>query len=90
VFPLGMTASVSWLSVLLKRQKNSDFKPKDEEMSFARTTTEPCTLCCSYLERLNEAGHKAFTGKNAEAFFTELGVEFHGYVLAGLRQISVD
>jgi hypothetical protein len=85
-----MAASVSWLSVLLKRQKNSDFKPKDEEMSFARTTTEPCTLCCSYLERLNEAGHKAFTGKNAEAFFTELGVEFHGYVLAGLRQISVD
>ncbi|KAH8084591.1 exocyst complex component Sec10-domain-containing protein [Filobasidium floriforme] len=85
-----LDASVSWLSVLLKRQKNSDFKPKDEEMSFARTTTEPCTLCCSYLERLNEAGHKAFAGKNAEAFFTELGVEFHGLLLDHYKRFPVN
>jgi len=74
---IGPIACLFWLAGLLKRQKNSDFKPKDEELSFARTTTEPCMLSCSFLERLSVAGHKAFTGKNAEAFFTEIGVEFH-------------
>lgn len=69
--------SVGWLSTILKRQRNNDFKPKDEELSFARTTTEPCTMSCGFLEKLVDLVKKDLPGKNGVSVLTEIGVEFH-------------
>lgn len=68
---------VNWLSNLLTRQKKNDFKPKDEALSFARNNTEPCTLCCEFLDVIRHTAEEGLNGKNGEAFLTEVGVAFH-------------
>lgn len=67
-----------WLVNLLKKQKNNDFKPKNEELSFARNTTEPCRACCDFLERLKGITDRSLSGKNAVSFLMEVGMVFHG------------
>jgi hypothetical protein len=71
---------VSWLTFLLTKQKRNDYRPKDEDLSFARTTTEPCQLCCEFLGTVKEQALEGLSGKNAEAFLTEVGVAFHRLV----------
>jgi hypothetical protein len=66
-----------WLANTLKKQKTNDFKPKDEELSFARMSTEPCQACCGFLERLNAITEKSISGKNAQSFLLEIGMVFH-------------
>lgn len=68
---------ISWLSFLLTKQKKNDYKPKNDDLSFARTITEPCELCCEFLTTVKDAANEGLSGKNAEAFLTEVGVSFH-------------
>lgn len=68
---------ISWLSYLLTKQKKNDYKPKNDDLSFARTITEPCGLCCEFLTTVKDAANEGLSGKNAEAFLTEVGVSFH-------------
>lgn len=75
--PAGITA---WLAYTLSKQKKNDYRPKDEELSFARNNTEPCTLSCEFLETVRDSSREGLSGKNAEVFLTEVGVSFHTYV----------
>jgi len=68
---------IAYLTFLLTKQKKNDYKPKDDELSFARTNTEPCKLSADFLETLRDAVRENLSGKNAEAFLTEVGVAFH-------------
>lgn len=77
-----MTGITAWLAILLGKQKKNDYRPKDEEMSFARNNTEPCTLSCEFLETVRESAREGLSGKNAEVFLTEVGVLFHTYILS--------
>jgi hypothetical protein len=78
---LGLISGITaWLSSLLGKQKKNDYRPKDEEMSFARNNTEPCTLSCEFLETVRDSAREGLSGKNAEVFLTEVGVSFHTYV----------
>lgn len=72
-----MAGITNWLTYLLSKQKKNDYKPKDEELSFARNNTEPCTLSCEFLETVRESTREGLSGKNAEVFLTEVGVTFH-------------
>jgi hypothetical protein len=65
------------LNYLLTKQKKNDYRPKNDDLSFARTNTEPCQLCCEFLDTVREVGKEGLSGKNGEAFFTEVGVAFH-------------
>jgi len=65
---------------LLTRQKKNDYRPKNDELSFARTTTEPCEACCEFLGTVKDTVKEGLSGKNAEAFLTEVGVAFHRLV----------
>lgn len=71
------TAVMVWLANTLKKQKTNDFKPKDEESSFARMSTEPCQACCAFLEKLKSITEKSISGKNAQSFLMEIGMVFH-------------
>lgn len=73
----GMSAIVSWLTILLAKQKKLDFKPRNDDMAFARSNTEPCLLVCDFLQRVREIAQEILTGKNTEVFLTEVGVTFH-------------
>lgn len=71
------TVIVAWLSVQLAKQKKNDFKPRNDDLSFARVNTEPCEACCEILEKLRDAAQESLSGKNLEVFLTEIGVAFH-------------
>lgn len=73
-------AIVSYLSVLLSKQKKADFRPKNDELAFSRLNTEPCLLACDFLAKVREAAVNALSGRNAEIFLTEVGVTFHTFV----------
>lgn len=70
-------AIVSWLTILLAKQKKLDFKPKNDDVAFARINTEPCLLVCDFLINVRETAEESLTGKNIEVFLTEVGVAFH-------------
>lgn len=72
-----MTAILSHLTFLLAKQKKLDFKPRNDDMAFARLTTEPCSLSCEFLVRVRERSKESLSGRNAESFLSEIGVGFH-------------
>ncbi len=80
---------VSWLAQLLLKQRKNDYKPKNDELSFARTNTEPCELICEFLSNLLE-GSTALSGKNREAFLLEVGVAFHSLLLDHYKKFPVN
>ncbi|KIK44255.1 hypothetical protein CY34DRAFT_802864 [Suillus luteus UH-Slu-Lm8-n1] len=82
-------AIISWLSLQLSKQKKNDFKPRNDDLSFARVNTEPCVACCEILEKVRDAAIQNISGKNREAFLTEIGVSFHSLLLDHLRKYPV-
>jgi hypothetical protein len=70
-------AIISWLSAQLAKQKKNDFKPRNDDLSFARVNTEPCLACCETLEKVRDAAKSSMSGKNLEVFLSEVGVSFH-------------
>ena len=68
---------MAWLAILLTRQKKLDFKPKNDDMAFARINTEPCLLACDFLVKVREIATASLSGRNVEVFLTEVGVNFH-------------
>lgn len=80
---------VAWLAQLLLKQKKHDYRPKNDELSFARTNTEPCELICDFLASLRDAA-SALSGKNREAFLLEVGVAFHSLLLDHYKKFAVN
>jgi hypothetical protein len=77
-----LAAIVGWLAAQLAKQRRIDFKPRNDDLSFARVNTEPCVACCELLEKVRDAAKQCLTGKNLEVFLTEIGVAFHMYVFS--------
>ncbi|KAI6035077.1 exocyst complex component Sec10-domain-containing protein [Pisolithus orientalis] len=80
---------ISWLTLQLSKQKRNDFKPRNDDQSFARVNTEPCITCCEVLEKVRDAVIQNISGKNREAFLTEIGISFHSLLLDHLRKFPV-
>ena len=77
----NISAIINWLSAQLTKQKRNDFKPRNDDLSFARVNTEPCVVCCESLEKVRDAANQNLSGKNLEVFLTEIGVAFHRHVI---------
>ncbi|KAL0570609.1 Exocyst complex component 5 [Marasmius crinis-equi] len=82
-------AVITWLTTQLTKQKRNDFKPKNDDLSFARVNTEPCEACCDMLEKVRDSAKASLSGKNLEVFLTEVGVTFHSLLLEHLRKFPV-
>ncbi|KAH8999163.1 exocyst complex component Sec10 [Lactarius akahatsu] len=82
-------AIVSWMATQLAKQKKTDFKPRNDDDSFARVNTDPCIGCCEILEKVGIAAKQNLSGKNLEIFLTEVGVAFHSQLLEHLRRFPV-
>ncbi|KAG6337231.1 hypothetical protein ID866_1861 [Astraeus odoratus] len=80
---------IYWLTSQLAKQKKNDFKPRNDDQSFARVNTEPCIVCCEILEKVRDAAMQNMNGKNREVFLTEIGVSFHSLLLDHLRKFPV-
>lgn len=70
-------AILNWLTNLLSKQKKSDFKPRHDDLTFARLNTEPCILACEFLNKVKVVTGNSLSGRNGEAFLMEVGVTFH-------------
>ncbi|KIL70208.1 hypothetical protein M378DRAFT_117200 [Amanita muscaria Koide BX008] len=81
---------IVYLSAQLTKQKRNDFKPRNDDLSFARVNTEPCVACCETLEKVRDVTQENLSGKNLEAFLTEIGVAFHSLLLEHLRKFPVN
>ncbi|WVF69874.1 hypothetical protein IAT40_004656 [Kwoniella sp. CBS 6097] len=90
VIQKALDGIVSWLSFLLTKQKKNDYKPKNDELSFARTITEPCEFCCEFLSTVRDAANEGLSGKNVEGFLTEVGVAFHSLLLDHYKKFPVN
>lgn len=66
----------------LAKQKRNDFKPRNDDQSFARVNTEPCVSCCESLEKVRDSAKQSLGGKNLDVFLTEIGVAFHTSVVS--------
>ncbi|KAI0284271.1 exocyst complex component Sec10 [Russula aff. rugulosa BPL654] len=82
-------ALVAWMSTQLAKQKKTDFKPRNDDDSFARVNTDPCIGCCDILEKVGITAKQNLSGKNLEVFLTEVGVAFHSQLLEHLRKFPV-
>ncbi|KAG8901835.1 Exocyst complex component 5 [Tulasnella sp. 408] len=80
---------VTWLSGQLQKQKKTDFKPRNDDLSFARVNTDPCTGCCEILEKVRDAAKENLSGQNLESFLTEIGVTFHSMLLEHFKKFPV-
>ncbi|KAK2466091.1 hypothetical protein APHAL10511_001733 [Amanita phalloides] len=81
---------ISYLSLQLTKQKRIDFKPRNDDLSFARVNTEPCIACSETLEKIRDAAQESLSGKNLEVFLTEIGVAFHSLLLEHLKKFPVN
>lgn len=81
---------IAWLSLQLTKQKKTDFKPRNDDLTFARVNTEPCVACCGMLETVLDAAKQNLSGKNLEVFLTEIGLAFHSLLLEHLRKFPVN
>jgi len=77
------------MATQLAKQKKTDFKPRNDDDSFARVNTDPCVGCCDMLEKVGIAAKQKLSGKNLEVFLTEVGVAFHSQLLEHLRKFPV-
>ncbi|KAH7343989.1 exocyst complex component Sec10 [Rhizoctonia solani] len=83
-------AVLSYLASQLSKQKKNDFKPRNDDLSFARVNTDPCTACCEMLDKFRDAAKESISGKNLEYLLTEVGTSFHSLLLEHLRKFSVN
>ncbi|KAF8631594.1 hypothetical protein AX15_002342 [Amanita polypyramis BW_CC] len=82
---------ISYLFVqLTTKQKRNDFKPRNDDLSFARVNTESCIACSEALEKIRDAAQENLSGKNLEAFLTEIGIAFHSLLLEHLKRFPVN
>ena len=70
-------AVLAWLALQLSKQKRNDFKPRNDDQYISGHSTEPCAACCDMLGKVRDAAFASLSGKNLEAFLTEIGVSFH-------------
>ncbi|ELU37755.1 exocyst complex protein [Rhizoctonia solani AG-1 IA] len=70
-------AVLVYLASQLSKQKKNDFKPRNDDLSFARVNTDPCTACCEMLDKFRDVAKENTSGKNLEYLLTEVGTSFH-------------
>ncbi|GAB1523618.1 Exocyst complex component 5 [Rhizoctonia solani] len=83
-------AVLVYLASQLSKQKKNDFKPRNDDLSFARVNTDPCTACCEMLDKFRDVAKENTSGKNLEYLLTEVGTSFHSLLLEHLRKFSVN
>ncbi|QRV72577.1 exocyst complex component Sec10 [Ceratobasidium sp. AG-Ba] len=83
-------AVLAYLAFQLSKQKKNDFKPRNDDASFARVNTEPCIACCEMLDKFRDTAKENISGKNLEYLLNEIGTSFHNQLLEHLRKFSVN
>ncbi|KAJ3091026.1 Exocyst complex component 5 [Quaeritorhiza haematococci] len=82
-------AVLQYLSMVLSRQKKTDYRPKDENVDISNLATLPCHQCCDFLRKMYLNVSQQLDGENLEIFLTEVGSAFHGLLLEHFKKFTV-
>ncbi|KAH9245792.1 tyrosine-tRNA ligase, cytoplasmic [Batrachochytrium salamandrivorans] len=69
---------ISWLEVLLLRQKKGDFKPRDDIVAVNTLSTMTCIQVIEFIQLVRDEAKESLNGDNLEAYLTEIGTSLHG------------
>jgi exocyst complex component 5 len=75
---LFITGTSRWLSVQLTKQKKTDFKPRNDDISQMGVNTDACQSCCKVIDKVYDAAKENLSGSNQEVFLMEVAIGFHG------------
>lgn len=78
------------MTILLNKQKKSDFKPKDDEVSLTTLQTPACQTVCAFLQKVYDIAKESLDGANLEGFLNEIGSGFRGLLLDHLKKYLVN
>lgn len=81
---------INHVTTLLNKQKKSDFKPKDDEVSLTTLQTPACQAVCGFLQKVHEIAKESLDGANLDGFLNEIGSGFRGLLLDHLKKYQVN
>ncbi|KAH9273107.1 hypothetical protein BASA83_004684 [Batrachochytrium salamandrivorans] len=80
---------ISWLEVLLLRQKKGDFKPRDDIVAVNTLSTMTCIQVIEFIQLVRDEAKESLNGDNLEAYLTEIGTSLHGLLLDHFKKFPV-
>lgn len=80
---------LKWLTTQLAKQKKTDFKPRNDDISQMGMNTDACYSCCTSLNKVYDTAKENLSGGNQEMFLMEVGVGFQGLLLEHLKKFPV-
>jgi len=78
---------LKWLSTQLAKQKKTDFKPRNDDISQMGMNTDACNLCCLSVRKAYDTAKENLSGANQEVFLMEIGVGFQGSVKSAIDNV---
>jgi len=82
-----LMATLKYAARLLTKQKNSNYKPKDD--SSLLDENKICTSVCELISSQFEAVLNNLDGKNLDQYLTVLGTKFHQLVMTQLKKSTI-
>lgn len=89
ILNLTLTASLNWVSKCLNQQKKTDFRPKDDDVSYISSETPTCQAVCQFLTRVATQSTSALSGRNLELFLAELARGLRSLLLAHVLKFTI-
>ncbi|PVH93571.1 exocyst complex component Sec10 [Periconia macrospinosa] len=85
-----LTAALNHVTTLLKQQKKTDYRPKEDNMDevLMMSSSDACQAVCAFLTRVASQASAALTGRNLTLFLAELARGLRGLILAHLLRFT--
>lgn len=88
VLQRDLDAVLAWISVLLGKQRKTDYRPKEDDLSLLGRPSQTCHEVCLFLQNVVEQISRWFGGAR-EPVLLELGLAFHSLILEHLCKFVV-
>ncbi|KAF8426330.1 exocyst complex component Sec10-like protein [Tirmania nivea] len=81
---------LGWVSGLLAKQKKSDYRPKDDDVSLTTLQTQTAAAIVAFLAKVHTVAVTALSGQNLSAFLAELAASLLSLVLEHMKRFTVN
>ncbi|RPB24810.1 exocyst complex component Sec10 [Terfezia boudieri ATCC MYA-4762] len=81
---------LGWISGLLGKQKKSDYRPKDDDVSLTTLQTLTAASIVAFLAKVHAMAVATLSGQNLTAFLIELAASLLSLVLEHMKKFTVN
>lgn len=85
-----LTVIISYITLLLSKQKKQDYRPKDDEVNLTTLNTQTCDLVCNFLDKVHETAEDSLDGTNLDVFLDEIGHGLLNLLLEHMKKFQVN